>query len=183
MIDEKAMEAAKAMVLELMKIRYKDTSEYNAEYISRQVVAAYEQARCAALPQDRVERVAMAISQWMNCEKLPQPPRWDRLQEATRQAYRDQARAAILAADDAEALVAELQANSGCIAGRGDTSWITTVRAIAIVRQHYGSGAVRSAAERHQAGASAPAGSRPAQEGDALIPESAPATPTTERKP
>lgn len=41
--------------------------------------------------------------------------------------------------------------------------------------QHYGS-AVKSAAERHNGAASAATGLNPAQEGDALIPESAPAS-------
>ena len=42
-----------------------------------------------------VETVAKAISQWMNGARLPSPPNWERLQEATRQAYREQAQAAI----------------------------------------------------------------------------------------
>ena len=42
-----------------------------------------------------VEKVAMAISQWMNGSRLPSPPNWGRLQESTRQAYREQAQAAI----------------------------------------------------------------------------------------
>ncbi|HEX4611120.1 MAG TPA: hypothetical protein VH092_23215 [Urbifossiella sp.] len=44
-----------------------------------------------------VEKVAKAISQWMNCERLPHPPNWERLQESTRRAYRVQAQAAIAA--------------------------------------------------------------------------------------
>lgn len=97
MIDEKAL-------------RYAHESNGSIGYHTcRGIIEAYEQARRASLPQDSVERVAIAISQWMNCEKLPQPPRWDRLQEATRQAYRNQARAALHAADDAEALVAKLE--------------------------------------------------------------------------
>lgn len=49
-------------------------------------------------------------------------------------------------------------------------------KAVEIIRKHYGSGAVQSAAERHSLGAEAPNSTNPAQEGDALIPESAPAT-------
>lgn len=41
------------------------------------------------------KRVAIALSQWMNCKKLPQPPIWERLQESTRGAYLDQAQAAL----------------------------------------------------------------------------------------
>ena len=44
-----------------------------------------------------VEQVAMAISQWMNGKKLHEVPNWERLQESPRQAYRDQARAALAA--------------------------------------------------------------------------------------
>ena len=47
--------------------------------------------------QQLVERVAVAISQWMNCKKLPHPPTWVRLQESTREAYREQAQAAVAA--------------------------------------------------------------------------------------
>lgn len=46
-------------------------------------------------PTPLVESVARAISQWMNGARLPSPPNWDRLQEATRQAYLDQAQAAL----------------------------------------------------------------------------------------
>jgi hypothetical protein len=45
--------------------------------------------------QQLVEKVARAISQWMNGQMLPCPPNWDRLQESTRGAYRNQAQAAL----------------------------------------------------------------------------------------
>ena len=53
-----------------------------------------------------VEKVARALSQWMNAARLPTPPNWERLQEATRQAYRDQARAALDACHAEEMLEA-----------------------------------------------------------------------------
>ena len=52
------------------------------------------------LEQTLEERVARALSQWMNGTRLPAPPNWERLQESTRRAYREQAQAAIAAHQD-----------------------------------------------------------------------------------
>jgi hypothetical protein len=54
-----------------------------------------------------VEKVARALSQWMNGARLPSPPNWERLQESTREVYREQAQAA-LHASHAEELRREL---------------------------------------------------------------------------
>lgn len=55
-----------------------------------------------------VEKVARAISQWMNGDMLPSPPDWERMRESTRGAYRNQAQAA-LDACVAEELAAALR--------------------------------------------------------------------------
>jgi hypothetical protein len=63
-----------------------------------------------------VEKVAKAISQWMNCERLPHPPKWERLQESTRRAYREQAQAAIEAMGEPERGSAEAHGAEGVVA-------------------------------------------------------------------
>jgi hypothetical protein len=60
-----------------------------------------------------VERVAMAISRWMNGKRLPQRPHWERLLESTRQAYLEQAEAAIAVIVEPERVSAEASDTEG----------------------------------------------------------------------
>jgi hypothetical protein len=131
MIDRKALELAAE------KLKGFPIDPASALDMAEEAVKIYEQARRDSLPQDRVERVAVAICPWFNGAQDSRDPQevWDDMFERFKTAYRDQARAALLAADDAEALVAKLEAIND---PWNDATWSMGIdEAIRIIRDHF----------------------------------------------